>query len=91
MPLNSDDTNLMVDSEGLCLDGRFSKGDEGLPLSVGKCGTSKTFRFILNSSGQFMTARRNLCLSIPGAASNAVVSLAPCDVTQPGQRWTLTH
>ena len=91
LPLNSDDTNLIVDSEGLCLDGRFSKGDEGLPLAVAKCGPAKTWRFIVTSAGQIMTARRNLCFSVPGAASNAVVSLAPCDVTRPGQLWSFGH
>jgi Ricin-type beta-trefoil lectin domain len=91
LPLNSDDTNLIVDSQGLCLDGRFTKGDEGLPRSVAKCGPGKTWRFVINSAGQVMTARRNLCLSVPGAASNASVSLEPCDVTHPGQLWTLAH
>jgi hypothetical protein len=91
LPLNSDDTNLIIDSQGLCLDGRFTKGDEGLPLPVAKCGPGKTWRFVFNSAGQLMTARRNLCLSVPGAASNAVVSLEPCDATRLGQLWALAH
>ena len=91
LPLNSDDTNLIVDSQGMCLDGRSTKANEGLPIPVAKCGSSKTWRFVVTSAGQLMTARRNLCLSIPGAASNAVVSLAPCDATRQGQLWSLAH
>jgi hypothetical protein len=52
---------------------------------------SKEWRFAVLSNGLVEDVANGKCLSVPGAASNASVSLADCDVTKPGQRWSFTH
>lgn len=89
--LNSDDTNFIVESQGMCLDGHLAPAEEGLPLQVARCKTTARWRFELTAVGLIRNVGSGLCLSIPGAASNANVSRATCDETKATQRWVLVH
>jgi ricin-type beta-trefoil lectin protein len=88
---NSDGTNLIVDSQGMCLDGRFRPRDAGLPLKVFSCRFSDRFRWSYLADGEIQNALNGLCLRVPGAANNAVVSLGTCDASNPAFRWLVTH
>ena len=86
---NADVTNLLVDSQGMCVDGHFRGLDHA--LTVNSCQFGKVWRFAFTEAGSLVNERNGKCLSIPGAATNAIVSLATCDVSRLGQRWTLAH
>jgi hypothetical protein len=88
---NNDDTNLMVDSQGMCLDGRTRKGGDGLAIPVAKCRFGDAWRYTITASGLIKDVRSGACLSVPGASANAAVSLAACDETKKGQLWKLSH
>src|SRR5262249_3609986 len=49
---NSDETNLLIESTGMCIDGHFVKGNQGLAMTVGQCGTGDDWRFVYLGSGQ---------------------------------------
>jgi hypothetical protein len=88
---NSDDTNLVLDSQGMCLDGRNRKGNDGLALPVQKCRFGDVWRWSYLSTGQIKDIRNGKCLQVPGAASNANVSLADCDPAKKTQQFLVTH
>jgi hypothetical protein len=88
---NSDDTNLIVDSQGMCLDARNRKAADGLALPVQKCRFGDAWRFTYTSLGLLKDEKNDKCLQVPGAAANAAVSLAACDSTKATQKWLLTH
>lgn len=88
---NNDESNLIVDSQGMCLDARSRKGGDGLALPVQKCRFGEAWRFAVLGTGQIRDDKNAKCLQVPGPASNAVVSLADCDAAKPNQKWTLAH
>ena len=88
---NDDDTNFMLDSQAMCVDGHFRKGEEGIARTVHKCGLDGASRFIYAASGLIRDVKNDMCLSVPGAANNANVSLALCDESKPGQLWLIQH
>lgn len=88
---NSDGTNLILDSQAFCVDGDFHKGDEGIARTVRTCGFESTSRFVFTSAGLIRDVKNNMCLWVPGAASNANVSLKDCDETEINQRWSVAH
>ena len=91
LPHLSDETNLLVEDQGMCIDGHFKKANVGLAVLVQPCGTGRVWRFTFTAAGQVMDVADKTCLSIPGASANAAVSLAPCDETVKGQLWKLAH
>ena len=88
---NSDGSNLIVDSQGMCLDGRFRTRDAGLPLKVVSCRFSDRFKWSYLANGEIQNALNGLCLRVPGAAANAWVTLGICDASKPEFRWLVTH
>lgn len=88
---NADETNLIVESQGMCVDGNQRPADAGLPLPVDMCRMGAPWRFSMDASGLIQNGKSGKCLSIPGAASNVAVSLAECDENKPTQRWKLAH
>jgi hypothetical protein len=88
---NQGTTNLILDSQGFCLDGVFHPGDEGLARPVNPCRFASEWKFVYLSSGLIEDVGNGKCLSVPGVAANTPVSLADCDATKPGQHWLVTH
>jgi hypothetical protein len=88
---SDDDTNFMLDSEAMCVDGHFRRGEEGIARTVHKCGFDGASRFTYTASGLIRDVKNDMCLSVPGAANNANVSLAVCDESKPGQLWLIEH
>ena len=88
---NNDGTNLILDTQGMCLDGNFRRGEEGLARSVQKCGFEITSRFTFTSAGTIRDEKNNMCLKESTAAANAAVFLADCDPTNVNQRWVAAH
>jgi hypothetical protein len=89
--MNQGTTNLILDSQGFCLDGRFHPGDEGLARPVNPCRFASEWKFVYLGTGLIEDVGNGKCLSVPGVAANAPVSLADCDVTKPGQHWLIVH
>lgn len=89
--LNSDATNFIVESQGMCLNGNQPPADAGLPLTVSRCYTGYGRRFTFSPSGLIQNILNGKCLVIPGAASNVAVSLATCDESKKTQLWKLAH
>ncbi len=88
---NSDDTNIVADSQGMCLDSRGRKAGDGLALPVSKCKFTDIWRYAYTSQATIKDIRSGLCLQVPQAAANAPVSLATCDPTIQNQLWVVTH
>ena len=88
---NHDDTNVILDSQGMCLDGRNRKPNDGLAIPVQKCKFGEAFRWAYLASGQIKDVKNGKCLQVPGAANNASVSLADCDATKKTQQFLVTH
>lgn len=88
---NNDDTNVVVDSQGMCLDGRSRKGGDGLALPVQKCRFGDAWRYSYTSLGQIRDVRNGKCLQVSAAAANAPVTLVDCDSSKKNQLWILAH
>ncbi len=88
---NSDDTNIVADSQGMCLDSRGRKAGDGLALPVSKCKFTDIWRYAYTSQATIKDIRSGLCLQASTAAANAAVSLATCDPTIKNQLWVLAH
>jgi len=86
LPLFDNGTNILVENQGLCLDGRLVN-PLFLARKVYHCGSGDGFRFTVLSTGQIQGVKTGKCLQVPGAASNAVVSFDTCDETKPRQLW----
>jgi hypothetical protein len=89
--LNQGTTNLILDSQGDCIDGRFHAGDEGMARPVNACRFSTEWKFVYLGSSLIEDIANGKCLAVPGAAANTPVSLADCDASKVGQRWLVTH
>ncbi len=88
---NKDGTNLILDSVGMCLDGRFKPARLGLAMTVNTCSFSPERRFVFTAEGLIEDPANGKCLSIAGAVGGAAVSLADCDPLQQGQLWNAAH
>ncbi len=88
---NSDDTNVVADSQGMCLDSRSRNAGDGLALPVSKCKFTDIWRYVYTSQATIQDVRTGLCLQTSAAAANAAVSLATCDPTKKNQLWVVTH
>jgi hypothetical protein len=91
LPLFSNQTNIIIDQEGFCLDGHFSNATLGAVETVEECQAGGRFHFAVLPTGQIQNVKNQKCLQVPGAASNASVSLANCDATKLNQLWSFTH
>ena len=91
LPKFDNSTNIVVDYIGLCMDARLTNATNGFARLVQYCGSGDGSRFTVLQTGQVQSVKNLKCLSIPGAASNAVVSLATCDDTKLGQLWSFGH
>jgi len=88
---NADESNVIVESQGMCLDGRARKGGDGQSLPVQKCRFGDAWRFTVIASGLIKDLQNKKCLSVPGAAANAAVSLVDCDESKKNDLWKLAH
>jgi hypothetical protein len=88
---NDDDTNLLVDIQGMCVDARLRTTSQGQPASVQRCRFGDAWRFTFDTTGRIQEVKNGRCLAVPGAAANATVVFVPCDDTRPGQLWKVTR
>ena len=88
---NADGTNLVVDSQGMCLDKAGRVVGDGTPLEVFACGFQSHQRFRYTADGLIQDKTTKDCLSVPLAATGAAVSLATCDNTVSGQIFKLAR
>lgn len=88
---NNDETNSVVDIQGMCVDARNRKANDGKPVQVMKCRFGDAWRFSFTAAGQIRDVKNGKCLAVPGAAANAAVVLVDCDATKKGQLWKVTR
>jgi hypothetical protein len=88
---DSDGTNLIVDSQGMCLDGRLPRATHLPGMPVNSCRFTSDERYTFLPSGMIKNVSSGRCLSVPGAAANAAVTLNKCDQTKKGEFWKLAH
>ena len=82
---NSDNTNLIVETQGMCLDGHYLSSRVGLPMRVVKCTTSNALHFTVSPAGHIIDVANNKCLFVPRAGAGARVFLVTCDSNIPNQ------
>jgi ricin-type beta-trefoil lectin protein len=87
---NLDDSNLIIESQGMCIDGRSRKAGDGQAMPVQKCRFGEAWRFAYLSNGTIKDDKNDKCLVIVTAAANAAVTLAACDATKPQHRWIVS-
>ena len=85
---NADQTNTIVDTMGMCLDG--AKPQPGVASTVKLCKFGDPWRFTYSSTGLIQNVKTGLCLDVPRANSGAAVFFNPCDDTKLSQQWRLT-
>jgi hypothetical protein len=88
-PWYSSGVNQLVDSQGMCLNVRGLKVDNGEYAVVEGCRADRAEFLTYTSAGLLMSAKG--CLVIVTAAANAHVLLATCDATKATQRWVVSH
>lgn len=87
LPWQTSGVNQVIDSQGMCLNVRGHRADDGLTFQVERCRANRAEFVTYTTTGLLQTARG--CLAIPGAATTAVITLAICDPSKPTQRWLL--
>jgi hypothetical protein len=88
---NDDDTNLLVDTQGMCIDARLRTTSQGQAASVQRCRFGDAWRFTYTPVGQIQEVKNGRCLSVAAAAGSVPVVFAPCDETATGQLWRLAR
>jgi hypothetical protein len=91
LTMNGDGSNVIIDSQGMCVDQRQRVAGDGLPVRAYKCHFGENERWSYNAGGQIVENDSGLCLSVPSAVVGSSVSLAKCDATKNGQLWKLAH
>ena len=86
---NTDQTNLLVESQGMCMDGR--KPTAGVAASVGYCRFGDPWRYVFTPEGLIQNVKTGQCLTIPRAGSGAAVYFDFCDATRSAQLWKLSQ
>jgi len=85
---NSDQSNLLVDDQGMCVQGR--KPQVGVPMTVDYCRFGSVYKFVYTSEGLIENVLTGQCLSIARAGSAAAVFFRPCDPTQKTDVWPIS-
>jgi hypothetical protein len=86
---NADQTNLLVEAEGMCVDGR--KPQAGVAATVGYCRFADPWRYVFTAEGLVQNVKTGRCLTIPRAASGAAVYFDVCDITRTAQVWKISQ
>jgi hypothetical protein len=88
---NSDGTNALIDSQGMCVDTTGRKAGDGLAIKVANCNFGKQQRFRYTASGLIQVSGTTLCFWIPLPADNAAVSLVKCRGSSAHEVFKLAH
>jgi ricin-type beta-trefoil lectin protein len=91
LALNSDDTNPIIDFQGMCVDGHFAKAAPGAALTVAKCESGDNWHFTFTPAGLLQNVKNHMCVAVPIAVTSATVNLEACDATKLTQLWQLAH
>jgi hypothetical protein len=86
---NTDQTNVLVESQGMCVDGRKPKA--GVAATVGSCRFGDPWRYVFTAEGLIRNVKTDKCLTIPRAGSGAAVYFDVCDNTRSAQLWKLSQ
>jgi hypothetical protein len=83
----ADNLNQVVEWQGMCL----KTAPRGQPALVELCADSPSFRWTFTAAGLIQNQQNGACLTIPGAAANAVVTVENCKAANARDRWKLAH
>ncbi len=87
---NSDGSNLLVDSQGMCVDTVGRKANDGIGVKAMNCSFVKTQRFRYTSLGRIQLSGTSTCLSIPRAGLSAPLFLEACSNSNPREVFKLS-
>jgi len=87
---NSDGSNLIVDSQGMCVDSVGRKAGDGIAVKVRNCSFVKSQRFRVTNLGQIQLSGTTTCLAIPRAGAGVALLLETCSNSNPWQvfKWS---
>jgi hypothetical protein len=88
---NSNDTNSVIDSQGMCVDAKGRKTGDGVSVVANKCHHGEAQKFTFTSTGHIIDIKTKSCLSVPRATGGAAVFLEACDDTKKQQNWKLAQ
>jgi hypothetical protein len=88
---DTDGTNALVDSQGMCVDTTGRVAGDGLAVKVFTCGFGAHQRFRYTAAGLIQATGTTLCLWVPGAAAGAAVSVATCNNASTREMFKLAH
>jgi len=75
---NADGSNLLVDSQGFCVDAAGRTPGDGVALQAVNCSFAKSQRLRFTSVGSIQIGGTKNCLSFPRPASGAAIFLDSC-------------
>ncbi len=88
---NSNETNSVIDSQGMCVDAKGRHTGDGIAVVANKCHHGEAQKFTYTSTGHIIDLKTKSCLSVPRAGAAAPVFLEACDDTKKGQNWKLAQ
>ena len=86
---NSDGSNLLVDTQGMCVDTAGRKAGDGVALKVRNCSFANSQRLQFTSAGHLQVSGTTKCVSIPRANAGAAVFLQTCNSSNPLELFKL--
>ena len=88
---NANDTNSIIEAQGMCIDVRGRHAGDGVSVAVYKCHHADNQKFTFTPTGHIQELRSGKCLSVPRAGAGAAVFLEDCDETKKQQNWKLAQ
>ena len=88
---NANDTNSIVETQGMCVDVRGRHAGDGIAIAAYKCHHADNQKFTFTATGHIQELKSGKCLSVPRAAAGVAVFLEDCDETKKQQSWKLAQ
>lgn len=88
---NANDTNSIIESQGMCVDVRGRHAGDGIAVAAYKCHHADNQKFTYTPTGHIQELKSGKCLSAPRAAAGVAVFLEDCDETKKQQSWKLAQ
>jgi len=86
---NSDQSNLLVETQGMCLDGRHPQ--PGVAAKVRYCHFTGPWTYVFTPQGLIKNLGTGQCLGVAGLGAGAAVFFDACDASSKFQLWKLSQ
>lgn len=88
---NANDTNSIIEAQGMCVDVRGRRAGDGTAIAAFKCHHGDNQRFTFTPTGHIQELKSGKCLSVPRAAAGVAVFLEDCNEASKNQTWKLAQ